>query len=193
MHSSEHELVDAFAAPTCVVCTLAAGAARAHPKGVLQEGVNDVRLRDDWRRRGGICARHWRVWRGLDSPSLSSTILARDLLGHALEAGAAAGEVRCRACEVEAKAERRYLDTLGRLAPARLAAALEDGRGFACLRHLDAIGAGPRRDLLRARLEAVVDDLDTFVRLSDHRFANEPKGDSGDAWLRAIRALGGEV
>jgi hypothetical protein len=193
MHSSEHELVDAFAAPTCAVCTLATGSARAHLKGVLQEGVNDVRLRDDWRRRGGICARHWRVWRGLDSPSLSSSILARDLLGHALQAGGTAGEVRCSACEVEAKAERRYLDVLGRLSSARLASALEGGRGFACLRHLAAIPSGPRRDLLRARLEAVLDDLDTFVRLSDHRFANEPKGDSGDAWLRAIRALGGEV
>jgi hypothetical protein len=193
MHSSEHELVDAFVGPTCVVCALSAGAARAHLKGVLQEGVNDVRLRDDWRRRGGICARHWRVWRGLDSPSLSSSILARDLLAHALEAGGAAGEVRCRACEVEAKATKRYLDVLGRLSPARLASALEGGRGFACLRHLAAVPAGPRRDLLRARLEAVVDDLDTFVRLSDHRFASEPKGGSGDAWLRAIRALGGEV
>ena len=193
MHSSEHELVDALGAPACAVCTLAAGTARAHLKGVLQEGVNDVRLRDDWRRRGGICARHWRVWRGLDSPSLSSSILARDLLGHALESGATMGEVRCRACEVEEKATLRYLDVLGRLPPARLASALEGGRGFACLRHLGALRPGPRRDLLRDRLAAVVDDLDTFVRLSDHRFAGEPKGDSGDAWLRAIRALGGEV
>jgi len=31
------------------------------------------------------------------------------------------------------------------------------------------------------------------VRLSDHRFAGQPLGGSGDAWLRAIRALGGEV
>jgi hypothetical protein len=190
-----------------------ADAGRSYLRGVLGDGVNDVDLRADWRRRGGLCPRHWRVWRGLDSPALSSTVLLRDLLSTALEgappparggrtgwgrrrsapAPDGAPVVRCPACELEAKAERRYLDALARLTPPRLEAVLRDGRGFACLGHLAALPAGPVREQLAARLPELLDDLDTFLRLSDHRFAGEPMGEAGDAWLRAIRVLGGDV
>ncbi len=183
MHSAEHELVDAFAAPACALCGLTAGAARAYLRGVLADGVNDVRLRDDWR---------WRDWRALESPALPTSILARDLLAAAL-AAPSPGTARCRACELEDVAEWRYLATLRRLPEAALAAALDAGRGFVCVRHLGSLPAGGRRDLLAARLASILDDLDTFVRLSDHRSAGEPKGSSGDAWLRALRALGGDV
>lgn len=192
MHSAEHELVDALAAPACALCGLTAGAGRAYLRGVLADGVNDVRLRDDWRRRGGLCARHWRDWRSLESPALSTSILARDLLAAAL-AAPSPDAPRCRACELEAVADGRYLSTLRRLPEAALAAALEAGRGFVCLRHLGSLPAGRRRDLLTARLESILDDLDTFVRLSHHRSAGEPKGASGDAWLSALRAFGGDV
>jgi len=192
MHSTEHELLDAFAAPACAICTLTAGAGRGYLRGVLNDGVNDVRLRDDWRRRGGLCADHWRRWRGLESPALSTSILARDLLAAALDAPPTAAP-RCRACEVEGDAERRYLGALRRLPAAALAAALTEGRGFACLRHVRALPDGERRALLATRLASLLDDLDTFVRLSDHRSADQPKGSSGDAWLRALRAFGAEV
>lgn len=41
--------------------------------------------------------------------------------------------------------------------------------------------------------EALLTELDTFIRGSDHRFAHEPRGNERDSWLRAIRALGGSV
>jgi len=190
-----------------------AGASRAYLRGVLGDGVNDVQLRADWRRRGGLCPRHWRVWRSLESPALSSTVLLRDLLGSAIEgappaaargpwpgprrrpvgADPEAGAARCPACGLEAQAERRYLDALARLPPAKLEGALAGGRGFACVRHLAALPDGPVRARLGARLSDLVADLDTFLRLSDHRHAGEPMGAAGDAWLRAIRALGGDV
>lgn len=177
-------------------------------------------MRADWRRRGGLCPRHWRVWRSLEAPALSSAVLLRDLLEHEMRerlsgapAGArdgrrgllralaartapAAGEatrVRCRACEIERRAERRYLHALGRSSPAQLEGALARGRGFVCVEHAAALPDGPGRALLTARLEALLGDLDTFLRRSDHRFAHEPMGEVGDAWLRAIRAVGGDV
>ena len=106
---------------------------------------------------------------------------------------AAAPAVRCPACEWERSADRRYLAALERVPLPRLQAALAAGRGFACLAHLAKLPDGPRRRLLRERLDAILEDLDLFLRRSDHRFSHEPMGDAGDAWLRAIRALGGDV
>jgi hypothetical protein len=62
-----------------------------------------------------------------------------------------------------------------------------------CVEHAATLPAGPGRALLTARLEALLADLDTFLRRSDHRFTHEPMGEVGDAWLRAIRAVGGDV
>jgi hypothetical protein len=207
------------------VCAASAQAARIYLRGVLGDGVNDVDLRADLRRRGGLCPRHWRVWRNLEAPALSSAVLLRDLLEHEVRrrlgaavapprgggprwldaltgrrasgepdaAAAAADEVRCLACEIERKAERRYLHALQRVPQGELEGVLAAGRGFICVTHVDALPEGPRRALLTARLEALLDDLDVFLRRSDHRFSHEPMGEAGDAWLRAIRAVGGDV
>ncbi len=190
---------------------------------MLGDGVNDVDVRADWRRRGGLCPRHWRVWRSLEAPALSSAVLLRDLLEHELRrrlgdaatpapverlgflrslgglsrAPAASADerpvVRCRACEIEGTAERRYLHALQHVREDALEGALARGRGFVCVDHVAALPDGRARALLTARLEALLVDLDTFLRRSDHRFAHEPMGEAGDAWLRAIRAVGGDV
>jgi hypothetical protein len=176
---------------------------------VLGDGVNDVDLRHDWRARRGLCAQHWRVWRGLEAPALSSSVLLRDLLDTELQRDAPAPRrrwwrrhaapvadvptVRCPACELEATAQARYLDALTRLPADRLAEALAHGRGFVCLQHLHGLPPGQVREQLIDRLAGLVEELDTFIRRSDHRFAHEPMGSAGDAWLRAIRAFGGDV
>ena len=189
---------------------------------MLGDGVNDVDLRADWRRRGGLCARHWRVWRSLEAPALSSAVLLRDLLEHEVRRrlGDAAAPVpcvrpgflrslggpsraranpadgpaavRCRACEIERTAERRYLHALQRVKTKDLEEALARGRGFVCVAHVATLPEGRGRETLTARLQALLVDLDTFLRRSDHRFTHEPMGDAGDAWLRAIRAVGGD-
>jgi hypothetical protein len=106
----------------------------------------------------------------------------------------AAGEVRCRACEVEAKASsgatstcsvacrRRVGGGAGGRARLRLRAppgrSLPAGPAATCCGPARGDGRRPRH--LRAPERPPLR-------------AGEPKGDSGDAWLRAIRALGGEV
>ena len=205
------------------MCLASAQAARTYLRGVLGDGVNDVDVRTDWRRRGGLCPRHWRVWRSLEAPALSSAVLLRDLLEHEMGQrlggdGASAPRrrqgflrslggparsrempadertaVRCRACEIERTAERRYLHALQRVKTKELEDALARGRGFVCVAHVATLPEGRGRALLTARLEALLVDLDTFLRRSDHRFTHEPMGDAGDAWLRAIRAVGGDV
>jgi hypothetical protein len=61
-----------------------------------------------------------------------------------------------------------------------------------CL-HLDMLKGGPLKDAFRGRLEGVQGELAEFIRKNDYRYANEPSGGERDSWLRALRALGGEV
>ena len=188
----QEALLELLREPVCAVCARANGSARRTLEGVLRDGVNDVGVRDDWRTRGGLCAEHWRVWRQLDSPPLSTAILAEDLLHH-YRAGGRDGAVRCVGCEVRAKAERRALDALARLPLPRLDGALSAGPGLLCLTHLEAVPAGPLRERFEARIDELLVHLAEQVRTSDHRFVAERRGPHADAWLRALRVFGADV
>jgi hypothetical protein len=190
-HSTEHELLDACARPHCLVCDLSRAASRRYLAGVLGSGINDPQLRSDWRRRGGLCGRHWGVLRTLDAPALPAAILAQDLLRSYLEGGRPAAD--CPACEEEAGAEARYLAALDRLAPARLEPVLAEGRGFLCLSHLARLRGAPLRRTFEQRLSGLLEELETFQHKQDYRFRDEPAGAERDSWLRAIRALKGDV
>jgi hypothetical protein len=192
MHTSEFEVLETLRKPYCVICKLAHESARDYLAGVLGDGVNDPKVRDDWRRRGGLCARHWRTWRGLESPALSSAIMAQDLLGSYLARGFPKGS-GCRACQAEEEAEGRYLQALQSLAEAKVKGALKEGRGLMCFRHLGALPEGALKEALKGRLEEIHGELAEFIRKNDYRFSAEPKGNERDSWLRALRALGGDV
>ena len=191
IHSTEFELLEALERPVCAVCDRTRQAGERYVAGVVREGVNDPETRDAWRRRGGLCARHWRTFRSQESSPLPAAIVAEDLIAAYLEAGSP--DLDCPACEIEAIAERRYLEALERLDAERLEGALEGGRGFVCLHHLERLGAGEVHERFRQRLQDVLADLAAFRRKQDYRFANEPAGPERDAWLRAMRVLGGDV
>ena len=192
LNGDQLAVIEALREPVCAVCSRAEGEARRSLEGVLRDGVNDVSLRNDWRRRGGLCARHWRVWRHLESPPLSTAILLEDLLGTYLEGGTVpAGP--CPACAVVERSEKRALTALRRLPAKHLDAALESGPGLLCLRHLESLPDGEVRQRFRERLEELRAHLREQIRTSDHRFVNERKGPHADAWLRALRVFGGDV
>jgi hypothetical protein len=192
MHLSEHEVLEVLREPVCAVCQLTARAGRAYLAGVIEGGINDPETRADWRRRGGLCPHHWVVARGLEAPALPLAILSEDLLEEGLK-GHLPRPPRCPACAVEARAEARYLAAIVALPEPRLFAALEAGKGFLCLDHLARLPEGPKQARFRARLKEILADLKTFQRKYDYRFAKEPMGRERDAWLRAVRALGGAV
>ncbi len=191
VHSTEFELLEALDRPVCAVCDRARRAGDRYISGVVREGVNDPGTRDSWRRRGGLCARHWRAFRSQESSPLPATIVSEDLIASYLETGSPG--LDCPACEIEAIAERRYLEALGRLESERVEKALEHGRGFLCLHHLEGLSDGPVHERFRERLRDVLSDLAAFRRKQDYRFAGEPAGPERDAWLRAMRVLGGDV
>ncbi len=191
MHLSGHEVLEALEAPHCPVCRLSRLAARAYLAGVIEGGINDAALRAEWRQRGGLCARHWREARDLEAPAFPLAILSEDLLADGLARGVK--PPRCPACEIETEAEARYFHALLALPLADLERALAEGRGFLCLRHWARLPQGPLRQRFRERLEGILEDLAEFQRKYDYRHSDEPMGEARDAWLRAVRALGGAV
>ncbi len=192
MHLSEHEVLEVLAEPVCAVCALAARVGRTYLAGVIEGGINDPETRADWRRRGGLCRHHWGVARGLEAPALPLAILAEDLLEEGLK-GRLPRPPRCPACAVEAEAEARYLAAIAALPEPQLFSALAAGKGFLCLDHLARLPEGKKKARFRARLEEILADLGVFQKKHDYRFAKEPMGRERDAWLRAVRALGGTV
>ena len=191
MHLSEYELLEALREPFCPVCSLARQAARSYLAGVIGGGVNDPTVREDWRRRGGLCPRHWRDARELESPAFSLAIIAEDLLGSRMNDSAEAPD--CPACAVERDAEERYLQSLRQLPLEQVRRVLTEGHGFVCVRHRRRKPEGELASILDERLELILRDLAEFQRKYDYRFTDEPMGSEGDSWLRAIRALGGDV
>lgn len=192
MHTTEFELLDALAKPVCAVCSLARKSAHDYLAGVLADGVNDSHVREDWRQRGGLCANHWRVLRHLENPTLAAAILADDLLSHYLSQGRPASR-RCRACQSEREAGRRYLEALRGIPIETVDKALASGRGFLCLDHWQALEHPGLQARFEARLAALLDELREFMRKQDYRYSHEPLGPERDSWLRAIRALGGDA
>ena len=191
--SGEHQaLLETVRDPVCLVCARAQGAARRALEGVLRDGVNDVHVRADWRKRGGLCGRHWRVWRHLDSPPLSTAILTEDLLRSYLDDGTGLTP-RCPGCEIESRAEQRALKALGSVPLERLDEALAEGPGLLCLRHVEALPSGDVKARFEARFRLLLEHLREQVRTSDHRFASERRGPHADAWLRALRVFGADV
>jgi hypothetical protein len=191
MHTTEFELLETLQKPLCVICHLAAKSAHDYLAGVLADGVNDPKVRADWRRRGGLCAKHWRILRSLPNPALAASILTEDLLQSYLAEGLP--ELRCPACETEAEAARRYLQALTKMDERRVRESLERGRGFLCLKHLEKLPQGRLAEAFKERLETLLAELKEFERKQDYRFAAEPLGEERDSWLRAMRALGGEM
>lgn len=186
-------ILGAFEGPHCGICQLGSEAARAWLKGILQDGVNDPTVRHAWRSAGGLCAAHWRDWRALESPALSSAVMTEDLLASWLAGSGGSPGSNCGACQVQADAVRVSLLALQRIKPPAVEEALAHGQGFLCIDHLGRLRNARLQRTFRSRLESIRLELLEFIRKNDYRFAAEPKGTERDSWLRAIRALGGEV
>jgi len=111
-----------------------------------------------------------------------------------------APQAMCPACKQAKTMERIYLDTLldALLCEDGLLAAYESSDGL-CLPHLcQALAQVRDRAVFEALLNAqraiwerLAAYLGEFIRKNDYRFRDEPLGEEGDAWLRAIAALAG--
>jgi hypothetical protein len=79
-HTTEYDLLDAFAAPGCPICRLTQRAVRRYLEALAAEGVTDVEARAQLRAAHAFCARHARQWADRASGVLGTAIIYQDVL-----------------------------------------------------------------------------------------------------------------
>jgi hypothetical protein len=218
-HAGEHDLIEAFGQAGCPVCRLTTESVDAYLTAVCYEQVNDLDLREQLRSAGGFCRDHAERFLRQRLGQLAAAIVYRDVLSTARKrisasAGqrarsklavllgggarkALVGAPRCPGCEVEADADRRYLDIIHKRLPEP--AVLERyraGDGL-CLPHLDQAlqsdneGARILGEAAVGMLSTIVDDLDEYIRKHDYRFQTAVWDGGEDTPERAVeRAVG---
>jgi hypothetical protein len=217
-HTPYFELRDALLAGGCPMCRLGNRAATGYMSGALYEGMTVPSVRNRLRAAQGLCRRHgWQLVR-LRTSNLGTAIVYRDVLadliaalddpasggrgglfGRQSSAGLPEPQLPCPACETEKDEAMRTGDVLrAHLGDSVIEAAFRSAGGL-CLPHLRLIlGRAGRTEAqtLRAWQMAAYrelrGELDELIRKHDYRFAGEPIGAEGDAWLRAMARVVGE-
>ena len=133
--------------------------------------------------------------RSLRAPWGGRTSSSARRLRHRME-----GQQPCPLCATEASVARHTIETLlEHISEEEVKAAYRESDGL-CVPHLlqaaehaDSRKVFSRLVLLQAeRYESIIGELDEFIRKNDYRFGDEPMGEEGTAWLRAIALLVGE-
>ena len=204
-HAFYHAMLDAMGREGCPLCRMIADASHKYIDVALYESVTAVGFRKTFREARGFCPRHTREMAEFKN-AVGASILEREVIADALsrlKAAAARGKVkpaaaRCPVCLAEEQVASNFRDSVeGHIEDEAFLGAWRASAGL-CLPHLEALMAkapGKARGLAveieGEKLEAIVRRLDEFLRKSDYRFAHEPKGDEGKAWLDAARKAAG--
>lgn len=150
--------------------------AQRYLRGIAQDGVNDIPLRQRLRRAGGYCQRHGLMF-AEDSLLLPAAILLQDILQTRLER-IARGDKRPIVCEV-CQLEQTYAKQVIRFVKRKRRSADIHARVLAlpwCLTHLEALAhvlPKPVRAQLVDRFAATNTHLSEVIRKHDYRFVNE--------------------
>jgi len=199
----------------CAFCALETESVRRYVQTVLGESVNDPGVRAKLVRSKGYCGRHSAILLQA-SDCLGTAILCQDQVKLVLDllkrletkhrllprdelAGWKQRE-QCPACELQQQDRRRYVEVfVDGLSEKELQAAFEASRGICVPHFLDVwqeAKNGKAREYLagiqRAKLSALLAELQELCRKFDYRFAHEPRGKEADSWMRAVKILAGE-
>lgn len=145
-------------------------------RGIAQDGVNDIPLRQRLRRAGGYCQRH-AVMFAENSLLLPTAILLQDLLQTRL-ARIANGEKRpivCKACQVEAAYAKQIIRFVKRHRK-KLEVQAQILALPWCFAHLEALAhvlPTPMRTQLVDRFAETDAQLGEVIRKHDYRFTDE--------------------
>lgn len=203
-HLLYHACREALLSGPCPVCRLIAAGTQQRLRHLFHESVNDPLLRETLRGSLGYCARHAEMAAGT-SDACGIAILYHDILSRVLRRLEAAGRGTrlpapspCPECLAEQAEERRYLHALARdLHDPDLQTAYRQSNGL-CVPHLERLIALAAPEIVaflagqeKARLAALADELEEFIRKHDHRFAHEPMHAERDSWRRALQKAAG--
>lgn len=215
-HTAYYELLKQLTSPDCPICALAARRTHAFLERYLEEGVVHEDTWDNLVAAGAWCGRHAHEIEGFDDglavalfyghllkkkmealnagqPLLPQTPGVASSLGLMGKLRGEAAQIQCPACSIEQETERTQAHLVSKaLGEAEAVAAMQAHPGF-CLSHVDLVleRAAPTLKAAfsaqqSAKLKALADELELFVRRSEHG-ATEPIGEERDAWKRALR------
>ena len=200
----------------CALCCLAEKSTEHSLRAFFAEFVNDPQVRADFRRARGFCAKHLPLLAHCGD-ALGVSIIYADLAGEAVsrwKSGAVgdepasllgwlrpvprrAAKAVCPSCAAEAEAEHRYAAALaqGLARDPALWDVVIAGGGL-CSRHVETVAKAARPadsarllNIQAGKMEALLRELEEFVRKNDYRFKGEPWGSERDAWRRALARL----
>lgn len=205
-HIIYYELRAALRSGQCPICHLVTLSSERRLRFLFQECVNDPDVRTDLRLSLGFCGRHAAEAAQLGNP-LGIAILYNDMVSRAIERvrALASGRrvqklVSCPQCVAEQRDEMRYIRALAHdLQDEPLQAEYSAAHGL-CFTHLEAVLAQASSEIARfllaqeeARLSALSQALQEFIRKNDYQFAHEPLGSERDSWRHALEKLTGCV
>ncbi len=214
------ELLEALQGDGCAVCRLARRASASYLRGLIYEGITDVKLRQALRDARGFCYQHgWRVANQRGSV-LGTAIIYQDVVNTLVKALDAAGDApsrlfgrprgewprdlaasaECPACVLERDGARRAATLLLKHLDDEAIAAAYARAGGLCLPHLQLTlsHASPSAARTLAGWQAAAwarlrGELDELIRKHDYQFTSEPVlAEEADAWRRAVAAVVGE-
>ncbi|GBD93182.1 hypothetical protein BMS3Abin05_00765 [bacterium BMS3Abin05] len=175
------DLEEACKSHQCPVCLLLGKREKRYIDSIFYENVNDPGLRNKFRRAGGLCKSHTKLFLEIGD-MLGLTIIAKDLLLQFIEnPKAAAGAAECPLCLDYRESERRMIRAFARdLTIEEFWKALDKSVGL-CREHFRAILEILSSKTLQTRLIAFEKEklqtqlvhLNSFIRKNDYRFQEE--------------------
>jgi hypothetical protein len=203
-HIAYYNLLEAFEAEGCPVCSLMAQAVRKHAEWLMYEGVNDPGMRQKLIRSRGFCAQHGELMIEIGHP-LGLALIYGDIVDSVSSSltparrprTAGSSSATCPACGWAKESESQYLSAIAdHFADKELRVRVFECRAF-CLPHLEKLLEllpAPEQEVLRqaalAHLSELGFELSEIVRKSEYR-CEEPWGPEGNAWKRAVRKISG--
>ena len=198
----------------CPFCALEDKSVRRYLGTVLGENVNDPGVRAKLVRSKGYCCRHSAILLEMDD-SLGTAMLCQDQVKLVLDllnrlemkhrllprdelAGWKKRE-QCPACELQRQDRKRHVEAfVAGLGEDELRSAFEAGPGL-CMPHFidawqatkDSQAHGCLVRVQRAKMSALLADLQELCRKFDYRFSHEPRGKEAGSWTRAVKMLAG--
>ena len=219
-HTAYYELLKQLGQPDCPICALAHRRTHAFLERYLDEGVVHEDTWDRLAAAGGWCGRHAQEIEGFDDGLAVSLFYGhllkrrmdalhagKALLPHppgAVQASTLLGRLRgdavqleCPACAIEHETERTQAHLVAKaLDESEAVAAMAAHPGF-CLGHVDLVlqrADDKHHAAFRAqqskKLQALADELELFVRRSEHPSTSPGQAEFGaerDAWKRALK------
>jgi hypothetical protein len=198
--------------PHCALCRLAHRSAERSLRAFFTEFVNDPEVRVRFRKTRGFCREHTPLL-SQSGDALGVAILYADLADETRTRWRSGiwsqknrlfsrwfpgnDEPGCPACSTESEAEARFAAALaaGLRQDESTWDALRAGPGL-CVRHVEQVAAAAApadaarlMELELRKMDALVAELEEFVRKNDYRFRDEPWGPERDVWRRALLRL----